>query len=238
MNPRIFLILSILILLFCVVASISFSFMPQINLQNATPSVFSLTKYPSEYPGCANVYVLSSDQDIYVRDVTEFALEPLISTFFLQKIGEADDLEIFLIPENDNYAIVRSKFGFKPEIYRKKSAPPIKLSTLDTLEVKKVIFSDFDEFEAKRLWSTSEAALIEDIFQALDQRWEKLPEAWEPHTYRVDLLSDQIKGLSYYILVEADPDGQMYFYTYEHPGRGVVIGDLLSRFIQTRGRNR
>ncbi len=205
-----------------------------INQQQSMLPVYTLDKHPSKN-SCVDVYTLSSDQAVYVRDVSEFPLEPLNGTPFHRKIGRtSEDLEIFSIPENDNYVIVRSIYGFQPEVYRKKSAPPIHLATLASLDVNEIVFSDFNKMDRKKLWSSKDAALIQDILQALDQPWKKLPQPWETHTYRVDLLSDQIKGLSYYLMVDDHENGQIYFYTYEHPGRVVTVGDLFSRSIRTR----
>ncbi len=188
--------------------------------------VYVFSQIPSA-DGTTMIALLTSDRARYVREPSEYGLEPDRTTLWRLRTGRTTGtLSIYPIAGNADYIYMMAEM-YPIDVFRKASIPAVRLENMQISQVQ--LSSNMNSQSVFASTDNPEIAL--EVQQGLTQPGNELPATSAWHAYNLYLLSPQLPGLHYFAFAVIDPAENVYLSRSFDSQKGVKAGPLFTRWV-------
>ncbi len=172
------------------------------------------------------IHTLTSGNMVYINSTAESFLEPIDGRWTNQIGKTPGDQKIYGPPAQSSpeYVVLKG-FMFPEIVYRNNSSSTVELRALRVSEIR---FSA-NQGLAPLLKKTQDPRIIDEVLRALKDPQPVKPTQAQFQTYHIDLVSEQISGLGYFVYVWVDENRRVFFADRFAPDSWIAAGE---RFTQ------
>ncbi len=154
------------------------------------------------------IHTLTSGKMVYINSPTESFLEP-IDGRWTNQMGKTPGGQKIYGPPGQSFPeyIVLKGFMFPETVYRNNSSSTVELRALRVSEIR---FSA-NQGLAPLFKKTQDPRIIDEVVRALRNPQAVKPTQAQSQTYHIDLVSEQISGLGYFVYVWVDENHRVFF---------------------------
>ena len=208
----------LIILLFCTFLGITY-------WQEQSLPVYSENQTFSEQG--TPIHTLTSGNMVYINGPTESFLEP-IDGRWTNQMGKTPGGQKIYGPPGQSYPeyVVLKGFMFPETVYRNNSSSTVELRALRVSEIR---FSA-NQGLAPLLKKTQDPRIIDEVLRALRNPQPVKPTQAQSQTYHIDLVSEQIPGLGYFVYVWVDENRRVFFADRFAPDNWMPAGEHFTQW--------